>query len=162
MRMIIHLERKMKQRKRVSAYSDLFFHLPVYMKLIWVHYFLYLAVALALLNQKTVWRVGDLDLLSKFIDFKSQPRSRYSLALDGIADITPSSEFALTLSQDERMLANAVSTSDRDITEKWPTLLSVLSKVCAVSHDYDDVVKALKKEDVNDPIIDYLRDITYN
>ncbi|KAF9338657.1 hypothetical protein BGX26_009613, partial [Mortierella sp. AD094] len=49
--------------------------------------------AMALLNQKTTWKVGDLDLLSKFFVFKAQPRSRFSLALDGIADITPSSEF---------------------------------------------------------------------
>lgn len=57
--------------------------------------------ALTLLNHKTIWEVVDLDLLSKFIDFKGQPRSRYSLALDGSAAVTPSSECTLTLSEEK-------------------------------------------------------------
>ncbi|KAI1288882.1 hypothetical protein EDD11_009572, partial [Mortierella claussenii] len=118
--------------------------------------------AMALLNQKITWKVGDLDLLSKFYVFRDQPRSRFSLALDGIADVTPGSEFALTMSQVEWTLANAACTSDTDIKERWPTVLSILSRVCVLSHSYDDVVKALKREDVDEPIVDYLRDIVYN
>jgi len=117
---------------------------------------------MVLLNQRIVWKIGDLDLLSKFHDFKNQPRPRFSLSLDGIADITPSSEFAQTLSKEELVLANAVSTSDTDINERWPTLSPILSRVCALSHSYDDVVKALKKEDIDDAVVDYLRVIVYN
>ncbi|KAF9548023.1 hypothetical protein EC957_007306 [Mortierella hygrophila] len=46
------------------------------------------SAALASLNQTSIWTVGDVDLLSKFTDFKRQPQSRFSLALDGIADFS--------------------------------------------------------------------------
>ncbi|KAG0273083.1 hypothetical protein BGZ95_011113 [Linnemannia exigua] len=71
--------------------------------------------AMMLLNQKTEWKVLELDLLSKFLVFRDQPQSRFSLALDGIADVTQGSEFALTLTQEELTLANVTSTSDPDI-----------------------------------------------
>ncbi|KAF8924077.1 hypothetical protein BGZ58_002188 [Dissophora ornata] len=118
------------------------------------------ASALTPLNQLEIWMVGDVDMLSKFNNFKhQQPQSRFSLALDGIADVSPGSEFSQTLSQEERALANVISVKDLD--EKWPSLSSILSRVCAASRSYDDVVKALRKENTNEPIVDYLRDITY-
>ncbi|GJJ74259.1 hypothetical protein EMPS_06617 [Entomortierella parvispora] len=120
------------------------------------------SAAMASLNQKVEWKVGNHDFLSKFLDFKAQASSRYSLALDGVADLSPGSEFTLTLPLEERPLACAVSTSEPDINEKWPTLLPILSRVCAPTHSYDDVVNALKNEDANDPIVEYLRWITYN
>jgi len=84
------------------------------------------------------------------------------LALDGIADVTPGSEFYGTMSLEQQMLMTAVSISSKDIEENWPCLPSILSQVCAHIHSYDNVVKALKKEDVNKPIVEYLQDITYN
>ncbi|KAF8944282.1 hypothetical protein BGZ47_004423 [Haplosporangium gracile] len=112
--------------------------------------------AMMLLNQKTVWKVLELDFLSKFLIFRDEPQSRFSLALDGIADVTQGSEFALTLTQEELTLANATSTSDPDINARWPRLLLILSRVCVLSHSYDDVTRALKKEE-DDPIVDYLQ-----
>ncbi|KAG0083634.1 hypothetical protein BGZ93_001679 [Podila epicladia] len=66
----------------------------------------YQVAAMARLNQKVQWKVGDLDLLAKFDAFRSKPQSPFSLALDDIADVSIGSEFASELSQDERKLAN--------------------------------------------------------
>ncbi|KAF9080614.1 hypothetical protein BGX23_001890, partial [Mortierella sp. AD031] len=72
----------------------------------------------ALLNQVDVWKVDDIDLLSKFNDFKyQQAQSRFSLALDGIADVTPGSTFSRALSVKERSLASVVSL--KSIDENW-------------------------------------------
>ena len=120
-----------------------------------------IAAALASLSQLDVWTVDDVDLLSKFNYFKhQQPQPRLSLALDGVADVTSGSGFSLTLSSKERMLASAVAV--KDINAKWPALPLILSRVCAPSRSYDDVVQALRKEDASEPIVDYLRDITYH
>ncbi|KAF9583208.1 hypothetical protein BGW38_010025 [Lunasporangiospora selenospora] len=120
-----------------------------------------MVAALASLSQPGVWTVDDVDLLSKFNNFKhQQPQPRLSMALDGIADVSSGSGFFLTLSQKERMLASAVAA--KDIDKKWPALLSILSRVCVASNSYEDVVQALRKEDPNGPIVDYLRDITYH
>ncbi|KAK3805239.1 MAG: hypothetical protein JOS17DRAFT_781434 [Linnemannia elongata] len=119
------------------------------------------AAALASLSQLDVWTVDDVDLLSKFNNFKhQQPQPRLALALDGIADVSSGSGFFLTLSQKERMLASAVAV--KDIDEKWPALSLILSRVCVPSHSYEDVVQALRKEDPGEPIVDYIRDITYH
>lgn len=119
-------------------------------------------MALASLNQTIIWRVSDVDLLSKFTEFRRQPQPRLSLALDGIADVTPGSAFSLTLSHEQRMLVNADIISDKDIEERWPSLSSILSRVCAPLRSYDDVVEALRKEVVNEPIMDYFRVIIDN
>ncbi|KAF9918751.1 hypothetical protein FBU30_011285 [Linnemannia zychae] len=78
--------------------------------------------------------------------------------ITGQQDVSPGSGFSLTLSQKEWKLACAVTV--KDIDEKWPDLTSILSRVCVPSRSYDDVVQALRKEDLNEPIVDYLRDIT--
>ncbi|KAF9086019.1 hypothetical protein BGX29_001651 [Mortierella sp. GBA35] len=117
--------------------------------------------ALVSLNQQDTWIVDGVDLLSKFDSFKNQqPQGRFSLALDGIADVTPGSAFSLYLSQEERALA--ITTSVKDINERWRSLSSILSRVCARSHSYDDVVEALDKEDASDRVVKYLQAITYN
>lgn len=114
-----------------------------------------------MLNQANVWKVGDVDLLSKFNDFKmQQTQSRLSLALDGVADITPGSAFSHTLSVEERTSANIVYA--KSIDERWHSLSAILSRVCGRCYSYDEVVNALRKEDTNEPIIDYLKAITYN
>lgn len=48
--------------------------------------------------KKIAWKVGGNDLLSKFNDFRGYSQSLFSLALDRIADVSPGSEFASTLS----------------------------------------------------------------
>ncbi|KAF9403619.1 hypothetical protein BGZ94_004551, partial [Podila epigama] len=117
------------------------------------------AVALASLSQQVLWMVDGVDLLSKFNNFKyKQSQSRHSLASDDIADVSSGSGFYLSLTRKERMLASAVTV--KNIDETWSSLSSVLSRVCAPSHSYKDVVKALGKEDPDEPIVDYLRHIT--
>ncbi|KAG0048478.1 hypothetical protein BGZ83_006565 [Gryganskiella cystojenkinii] len=118
--------------------------------------------AMVVLNQKTEWRNGDVDFLSIFTNFKCQPQSKFSLALDGIADITPGSVFYSTLTQEQRVLASGISTSEGDVNKKWPSLSTILSRVFGSSRTYEDVIKALKKETSDDLIVDYLRNITYN
>lgn len=116
--------------------------------------------AMALLNQRTEWKVGDVDFLSKFTDFTLQAQPMYSLALDGIADVTPSSAFYSTLTRDQRLLVSALSISDEDVDKKWPSLSSVLSRICTSWTSYDEVVKALENEPGNDRLINYFRTIT--
>lgn len=58
-------------------------------------------------------------------------------------------------------LSLAIRTSDTDINERWPQLLPILSKVWVASHSYDDVAKVLKTEEDKEPIVDYMRVITY-
>ncbi|KAK3843872.1 MAG: hypothetical protein J3R72DRAFT_440129 [Linnemannia gamsii] len=117
--------------------------------------------AFALLNQVDVWKVDDIDLLSKFNDFKrQQAHSRFSLALDGIADVTPGSTFSRALSVKERSLASVVSL--KSIDESWQCLSSILSRVCGQCSSFDEVVEALRHEDTREPVVDYLRAITYS
>lgn len=117
---------------------------------------------MALLNQKTTWKKEDVDFLSLFTDFAGQPQSKFSLALDGIADVTPGSAFYSTLTQEQRSLAGDIFISDKDVDKRWPSLSLILSRVCTSSRSYEDVVKALKNETSDDPIVDYFRNITYN
>ncbi|KAI1300411.1 hypothetical protein EDD11_006201 [Mortierella claussenii] len=118
--------------------------------------------AMSLLNQKTVWKINDVDFLSIFADFAHEPQSKFSLALDGIADVTPGSAFYSTLTQEQRSLAGDIFISDEDVYKKWPSFSSILSRVCTSSRSYEDVVKALKKETNDDPVVDYFRNITYS
>ncbi|KAG0256056.1 hypothetical protein BGZ95_005588, partial [Linnemannia exigua] len=112
------------------------------------------AAALALLNQLDVWKVGDKDFKQQ------QTQSRFSLALDGIADVTPESAFSRSLPVAERILANAICV--KSINEQWQSLSSILSRVCGQCYSYDQVFQASRKEDVNEPVVDYLRAIIYS
>ncbi|KAF9924656.1 hypothetical protein BGZ67_009153 [Mortierella alpina] len=58
------------------------------------------------------------------------------------------------------MLASVVGV--KDINKKWTALSLILSRVCVPSYSYEDVVQALRKEDPGEPIVEYLRDITYH
>lgn len=117
---------------------------------------------MAVLNQKTVWNIDDVDFLSIFTNFKCQPQSKFSLVLDEIADVMPGSAFYLTLTQEQQLLVSDISISDEDVEKKWPSLSLILSHVFAPSHSNEDVVKALKNETGNDPIVDYFQNIAYN
>ncbi|KAK3818225.1 MAG: hypothetical protein JOS17DRAFT_794328 [Linnemannia elongata] len=58
------------------------------------------------LNQLDTWKVGDVDLMSRFNNVKQQQtQSRFSLVLDGIADVTSGSAFSHSLTVEERTLA---------------------------------------------------------
>ncbi|KAF9946129.1 hypothetical protein BGZ72_000659, partial [Mortierella alpina] len=79
------------------------------------------------LNQDDEWMVGDVDLLSKFDQFKNQSIiPRFSLSLDGIADVSQGSDFYLFLSSEERRLATAVSPSSVD--DRWPNLKGIMER----------------------------------
>ncbi|KAF9117260.1 hypothetical protein BGW39_002394, partial [Mortierella sp. 14UC] len=95
------------------------------------------AAALASLSQLDVWTVDDVDLLSKFNNFKhQQPQPRLSLALDGIADVSSGSGFFRALSQKER-ISHYLKFSDevpRNINERegfgdltWPFIRGALT-----------------------------------
>lgn len=63
-------------------------------------------VNIATLNQLDTWKVGDVDLMSRFNNVKQQQtQSRFSLVLDGIADVTSGSAFSHSLTVEERTLA---------------------------------------------------------
>ncbi|KAF9972830.1 hypothetical protein BGZ75_001357, partial [Mortierella antarctica] len=116
---------------------------------------------LAQLNQADEWRVGDLDVLSKFRDFRrQQAHSQLSLALEGIADVISGSAFSRTLPAEKRSLVSIVG--PKSVDEKWECLSPILNRICGQRSSYDEVVEALRQEDAKEPIVDYLRAITFN
>ncbi|KAG0361638.1 hypothetical protein BGX24_005316, partial [Mortierella sp. AD032] len=114
--------------------------------------------AMSYLNQDDKWMIGDVDLLSKFEQFKDQyDMSRFSLSLDGIADVSQGSGFCMFLSPEDRKLAATVSPSPVD--ERWPNLKGILERVCGGSPrcSYEDFMTALKKENNDDELVEYIR-----
>ncbi|KAF9919045.1 hypothetical protein FBU30_011181 [Linnemannia zychae] len=117
------------------------------------------------LNQEVKWKVGELDLLQRFYDFRSKPQSQFSLAIDDIADITFGSEFVLELTQEERKSANVCSFTEPSVEERWPTLQPILSRICPSSNTdntYDTMVAALKDEDHHDPLVMFLENVAFS
>lgn len=115
------------------------------------------------LNQDDKWIIGDVDMLSKFDQFKDQSdMPRFSLSLDGIADVSQGSRFCMFLSSEERKLAATVSPSLID--ERWPNLKGIMERVCggSPSCSYEDFMTSLKNEDNDDELVEYIRGISYS
>ncbi|KAK5809448.1 hypothetical protein F5H01DRAFT_43738 [Linnemannia elongata] len=115
------------------------------------------------LNQDDKWIIGDVDLLSKFDQFKDQSdMRRFSLSLDEIADVSQGSRFCMFLSSEERKLAVTVPPSLID--ERWPNLKGIMERVCggSPSCSYEDFMTLLKKEDNDDELVEYIRGISYS
>lgn len=124
---------------------------------------MHLGQAMSYLNQDDKWIIGDVDLLSKFHQFKGQSDvPRFSLSLDGIADVSQGSGFCMFLSSEERKLAATVSPSIID--ERWPNLKGIMERVCggSPSCSYEDFMTSLKKEDNDDELVEYIRGISYS
>ncbi|KAG0343618.1 hypothetical protein BG004_005139 [Podila humilis] len=113
----------------------------------------------AALGQEVGWVVEGTDLVKEFEKFQTAHLEPYSLALDGVADLMQDSEFSRSL--DKNVMTTARRTDPPpNIYERWPTLLPVLDRVFR-SNSYDDVAKAVRSEDMQDPIAAYLFSVVF-
>ncbi|ORZ07749.1 hypothetical protein BCR41DRAFT_388817 [Lobosporangium transversale] len=106
------------------------------------------------LNQATSWVCEGTDIVAIFREFRTKNLQPFSLVRDGIADLTPGSTFLEGLAPGASSAARRVATTP-DIYTKWPTLQEIMKRVF-VSSSYDDVSKAIKKENMEDPIAAYM------
>ncbi|KAI8350247.1 hypothetical protein B0O80DRAFT_458490 [Mortierella sp. GBAus27b] len=112
------------------------------------------------LNQEVEWIVQGEDLVQKFREFRAQNLHEFSLARDGIADVTINSKFRNSLAPNVGRAANRVDPI-RNLHERWPTLKDVLERVFAESH-YDSVDRAIAKENLADPVVRYVMSIIHS
>ncbi|KAI8363496.1 hypothetical protein B0O80DRAFT_524050 [Mortierella sp. GBAus27b] len=62
------------------------------------------------------------DVVKKFKDFCSENDAGFSIARDGIADLTPGSDFGRTLPSEFLSAISLMDLPDIDINSRWPTL----------------------------------------
>ncbi|KAG0253235.1 hypothetical protein BG011_006477 [Mortierella polycephala] len=112
------------------------------------------------LNQEVEWIVEEEDLIRKFREFRAQNLQDFSLARDGIADMTINSKFRRSLAPN---VGRAASRMDpvSNLREHWPTLTDVLERVFAKSH-YDSVSDAIAEESMRDPVVRYIMSIIHS
>jgi len=108
----------------------------------------------ATLGQAIVWNVDGTDMVQKFHGFRTENQGPFSLARDGIADLTHDSLFCQTL--DPTVLSTVRRAEPApNIYERWPTLGPICNRVFA-SNNYDEVALAVRSENMRDPIAAYL------
>ncbi|KAF9112560.1 hypothetical protein BGX30_007252, partial [Mortierella sp. GBA39] len=108
----------------------------------------------ATLGQATVWKVEGIDMVRKFRDFRPRNLGPFSLARDGIADLTHESTFSQVLGPTLLSVARRADPAP-DIYKRWPTLRPICDRVF-VSNNYDEVARAVRSESMHDPIAAYL------
>ncbi|KAK3811925.1 MAG: hypothetical protein J3Q66DRAFT_49613 [Benniella sp.] len=111
-------------------------------------------VHFANLGQTIVWNVDGTDMVQEFRQFRLGHLSPFSLARDGIADLTLNSTFSKALDPAVLSIARRVDPAP-DIYKRWPTLEAICNRVFASDH-YDQVATAVRSESMQDPIAAYL------
>jgi hypothetical protein len=112
------------------------------------------------LNQDIEWNVEGVNLVQKFREFRAYNLQDFSLARDGIADVNIHSKFRKSLARNVGLAANRVDPIN-NLHERWPTLKGVLERVFAKSH-YDNVDRAIAKENFEDPVVRYVMSIIHS
>ncbi|KAK3806747.1 MAG: hypothetical protein J3Q66DRAFT_358366 [Benniella sp.] len=113
-----------------------------------------------ILNQEVAWVVEGKDLVQEFQKFRMHNMQDYSLARDGIADMTVHSKFRKNLGSNIGRVASRVEPIT-NLDEHWPTLTGVLDRVFEKSH-YSDVEEAITEESLKDPIVRYIVSIIHS
>ncbi|KAG0243602.1 hypothetical protein BGW41_001813 [Actinomortierella wolfii] len=108
----------------------------------------------AALGQAIVWNINGIDMVQKFRDFRPGNLGPFSLARDGIADLTHESTFSQALDPTLLSVARRADPAP-DIYERWPTLRPIFERVFMSNH-YDEVASAVRSESMHDPIAAYL------
>ncbi|KAK3842723.1 MAG: hypothetical protein J3R72DRAFT_125736 [Linnemannia gamsii] len=108
----------------------------------------------ATLGQAVIWNVDDTDMVQKFQEFRADNQGPFSLARDGIADLTQDSLFCQTLEPNVLSIVRRAEPAP-NIHERWPTLGPICDRVF-MSNNYDDVANAVRSESMQDPIAAYL------
>ncbi|KAG0221193.1 hypothetical protein BGW41_007131, partial [Actinomortierella wolfii] len=112
------------------------------------------------LNQEVEWVVEKVDLVQKFREFRVQNLQDFSLARDGIADMTVFSKFRSSLAPNIGRVASRVEPIS-NLHEQWPTLAGVLERVFAENH-YDSVKNSITGENMKDCVVQYIMSIVYS
>ncbi|KAF9102278.1 hypothetical protein BGX27_011053 [Mortierella sp. AM989] len=107
------------------------------------------------LNQDIEWTCNGTDMIEKYREFRAKNLGPYSLARDGIADLTPDSDFMKFLTPNVASDARKSRLEPIDITKIWPTFATISERVFK-STKYDDIAAAIKKEDMSDPVASYM------
>ena len=109
------------------------------------------------LNQPVKWTVDDMDLVQKFQEFRAENLHDFSLARDGVADLSMGSTFRKSLAPDVGKAASKLGLVG-ELHTTWPTLTGILDRVFAKNH-YDDVVEAITDESMKDPVARYIMSV---
>ncbi|KAF9175966.1 hypothetical protein BGX20_006062 [Mortierella sp. AD010] len=110
------------------------------------------------LNQDTEWVFNGVDLVDKFHKFMKGNDKDFSLARDGIADLSLGSDFERTLPLHIKPDVCLSGISTVDVNQRCPTLPKIFQRVFA-TNTYDEVTRALMNEDLTDPVVFYLMSI---
>ncbi|KAF9300428.1 hypothetical protein BGZ74_007912 [Mortierella antarctica] len=109
------------------------------------------------LNQPMQWTVEDMDLVQKFQEFRAENLHDFSLARDGVADLSVGSKFRKSLAPDVGKAASKLGLVG-ELHATWPTLTGILGRVFAKNH-YDDVAEAITDESMKDPVARYIMSV---
>ncbi|KAF9536453.1 hypothetical protein EC957_010886 [Mortierella hygrophila] len=100
------------------------------------------------LNQEVEWIVEEEDLIRKFREFRAQNTQDFSLARDGIADMTINSKFRRSLAPNVGRAASRVDPVS-NLHEYWPA-------------HYDSVNDVIAEESMKDPVARYIMSIIHS
>jgi len=106
-------------------------------------------------NEDTTFVYKGIDIVEMFHEYRSKDFDNFSFARDWIADFSSGSQFEQALPAHLTPALNLSELAIIDIFTRWPTLATVFDRVFA-SNSYDDVVSAIKNEDLADPVAFYL------
>ncbi|KAG0380365.1 hypothetical protein BGX24_008815 [Mortierella sp. AD032] len=109
------------------------------------------------LNQPVKWIVEDMDLVQKFQKFRAENLHDFSLARDGVADLSVGSKFRRSLAPEVGKAASKLGLVG-ELHATWPTLTGILGRVFAKNH-YDDVAEAITHESMKDPVARYIMSV---
>jgi hypothetical protein len=98
-----------------------------------------------------------MNLVQKFREFRAENLCDFSLARDGVADLSVGSKFRKNLAPDVGRTATKLGLVG-ELHANWPTLTGILSRVFAKNH-YDDVAEAITDESMKDPVARYIMSI---
>ncbi|KAF9170687.1 hypothetical protein BGX20_008646 [Mortierella sp. AD010] len=107
------------------------------------------------LNQNITWECNGVDMVKKFNEFQSTNSKNFSFALDGIADLTPGSNFETTLPSHVQSEIYLSEITPIDMYNKWPNMSAIFERVFKAD-GYDEVMAAVMREDWKDPVVFYL------
>ncbi|KAG0309544.1 hypothetical protein BGZ98_001285 [Dissophora globulifera] len=106
------------------------------------------------LNQDIIWVYEGMYIAKNFSEFRSENCQSFTFARDGIADLTPRSQFEQALPSHIKLILNLAELAAINVNEMWPTLTAVFGRVFA-SNSFDSVALAIEKKDLTDPIAFY-------
>ncbi|KAG9065189.1 hypothetical protein KI688_002512 [Linnemannia hyalina] len=106
------------------------------------------------INQPVKWTVEEMDLVQKFREFRAENLHDFSLARDGVANLSVGSKFRKSLAPDVGKAATKLGLVG-ELHTIWPTLTDILGRVFAKNH-YDDVAEAITDESMKDPVARYI------